>query len=70
MTNSDLRQFFEEIITVINSHSDIPIEAKRLALFSAFQLVERQANEAILLEQKEAADAKGIPENQLAELSE
>lgn len=69
MTNSNLRQFFEEIITVIDSHCEIPIEAKRLALFSAFQLVERQANEAILLEQKEAADAKGIPENQLAELS-
>ena len=69
MTNSDLRQLFEEIITVIDSHSDIPIEAKRLALFTVFQLVERQANETILMEQKEAADAKGIPENQLAELS-
>lgn len=68
MTNTELRQFFEEIINVVNSHVDIPIEAKRLALFSALQLVERQANEIILLE-KEAMDAESIPEDKLAELS-
>ena len=68
MTNIELRHFFEELINVIQSHCDIPIEAKRLAVFSALQLVERQANETILLE-KEAMDAKSIPEDKLAELS-
>ena len=47
MDNRELRAFFEEIFNLVNSFENIPIEAKRLALFSAFQIVERQANEAI-----------------------
>ncbi len=62
MTNTELRAFFEEIIRVVNKHTEIPIEAKRLVLFSSLQLVEREANEAILLEQKEEPCKKSIPE--------
>ena len=77
MNNSELRAFFEEIFNLVNSFETIPIEAKRLALFSAFQLVERQANEAIEMErrenlkklQKEEDDAKSIFEDKLGELS-
>ena len=77
MDNRELRAFFEEIFNLVNSFEDIPIEAKRLALFSAFQIVERQANEAIEMEQreilkklqKEEDDAKSIFEDKLGELS-
>ena len=62
MTNSEMRQFFEDLISVINAHDNVPIEAKRLALFSALQLVERQANEAIDMEQKEEQCKNPIPE--------
>lgn len=68
--NAEIREFFEKLIAVINENNNVPIEAKRLALYSAFQLVERQANEVIEIELKEAADAKGILQDQLAELSE
>ncbi len=62
MTNSEIRGFFEEIIGVVNAHTEIPIEAKRLVLFSTLQLVEREANEAILLEQKEEPCKKSTTE--------
>ena len=68
--NAEIREFFEKLIAVINENNNVPIEAKRLALYSAFQLEERQANEVIEIELKEAADAKGILQDQLAELSE
>lgn len=62
MTNCELRAFFEEIVGVVNAHTEIPIEAKRLVLFSTLQLVEREANEAILLEQKEEPCKKSTTE--------
>ena len=78
MDNREVRAFFEEIINLVNSFEDIPIEVKRLALFSAFQIVERQANEVIQMEQREALekikqkeeeDAEIIFEDKLGELS-
>lgn len=78
MDNREVRAFFEEIINLVNSFEDIPIEVKRLALFSAFQIVERQANEVIQMEQREALekikqkeeeDAENIFEDKLGELS-
>ena len=78
MDNREVRAFFEEIINLVNSFEDIPIEVKRLALFSAFQIVERQANEVIQMEQrdalekikqKEEEDAEIIFEDKLGELS-
>lgn len=72
MQNSDLRHFFEDIIALVNNYANVPIEAKRLALFAALQIVEREANETIMLERdfKEAKDAESIPEDKLGELSE
>lgn len=78
MDNREVRAFFEEIINLVNSFEDIPIEVKRLALFSAFQIVERQANEVIQMEQrdalekikqKEEEDAENVFEDKLGELS-
>ena len=62
MTNSEMRQFFEDLISVSNAHDNVPIECKRLAIFSTLQLVERQANEAIAMEQKEEQCKNPIPE--------
>lgn len=66
--NKKIRAFFEQIIALVNAFDDVPIEAKRMALFIALQLVERQSNEAIELEQEEN-NAESIPEDKLAELS-
>lgn len=66
--NRKIRAFFEKIIALVNAFDDVPIEAKRMALFIALQLVERQSNEAIELEQ-EGENAESIPEDKLAELS-
>lgn len=66
--NRKIRAFFEKIIALVNAFDDVPIEAKRMALFIALQLVERQSNEAIELEQEEK-NAESIPEDKLAELS-
>ena len=66
--NKKIRAFFEQIIALVNAFYHVPIEAKRMALFIALQLVERQSNEAIELEQEEN-NAESIPEDKLAELS-
>lgn len=66
--NKKIRAFFEQIIALVNAFDDVPIEAKRMALFITLQLVERQSNEAIELEQEEN-NAESIPEDKLAELS-
>lgn len=67
--NKRIRDFFEKLIALINEDLDLPIEAKRLVLYIALELVEKQANEAIEIESKEDADAKGIQQDKLAELS-
>lgn len=67
--NNKIRQFFEKLIALINEDLDVPIEAKRLVLYIALQLVEKQANEAIDIESKEDDNAKGIQQDKLAELS-
>lgn len=67
--NKKIRDFFEKLIALINEDLDLPIEAKRLVLYIALELVEKQANEAIEIESKEDADAKGIQQDKLAELS-
>lgn len=78
MDNRELRAFFEEILNVINYHENIPIEAKRLVLFCIFQIVERQANDAIAIEQREAliraekkeeGDAENLFKDKLEKLS-
>lgn len=67
--NNKIREFFEKLIALINEDLDVPIEAKRLVLYIALQLVEKQANEAIDIESKEDDNAKGIQQDKLAELS-
>ena len=67
--NKRIRDFFEKLIALVNEDLDLPIEAKRLVLYIALELVEKQANEAIEIESKEDADAKGIQQDKLAELS-
>lgn len=78
MDNRELRSFFEEILNLINCFENIPIEAKRLVLFTVFQIVERQANEAIAIEQREAliraekkeeGDAENLYKDKLEKLS-
>lgn len=70
----ELRQLQDELIELVNGHEALPWEAKRLVVDSVLNLVEKKADEEIrkqitMYENKEDANAKGIPENQLAELS-
>lgn len=66
--NTRIREFFERLILLINEFSDVPIEAKRLALYVTFDIVEKQSNEAIEIE-KEESNAESIPEDKLEKLS-
>ena len=70
----ELRQLQDGLIDLINSYEALPWEAKRLVVDSVLNLVEKKADEEIrkqivMYEHKEDANAKGIPENQLGELS-
>lgn len=42
-----IREFFDQIISLVNLYDDIPLEARRLALESAMYNVEHAANKAI-----------------------
>ena len=52
-----IREFLDQIIFVVNTYDDIPLEARRLALESAMYNCERAANKAIQ-EQNEEKIAK------------
>lgn len=69
-----IREFFDQIISLVNLYDDIPLEARRLALESAMYNTERAANKAIK-EQNEKLlleannNAEDLFENKLGELS-
>ena len=68
-----IREFFDQIISLVNLYDDIPLEARRLALESAMYNTERAANKAIK-EQNEKMlleannNAEDLSSNQLGEL--
>ena len=70
-----IREFFDQIISLVNQYDDIPLEARRLALESAMYNTERAANKAIK-EQNEKMlleannNAEDLSSNKLGELPE
>ena len=50
-----IRGFLDDIINLVNSYDDIPLEARRLALESAMYNCERAANKAIQAQSMEQA---------------
>lgn len=66
--NKKIRDFFENLISLVNEDAEIPIEMKRLMLFIVLQMVEKKADEAVLTE--EIGNAESISEDKLGELSE
>lgn len=70
-----IREFFDQIIILVNLYDDIPLEARRLALESAMYNTERAANKAIK-EQNEKMlleannNAEDLSSNKLGELPE
>lgn len=48
--NFRTRLFLDEIIAVTNEFNDLPFEVRRLVLESAMHIVERKADEAIVIE--------------------
>lgn len=50
-----IRGFLDDIISLVNSYDDIPLEARRLALESAMYNCERAANKAIQAQSMEQA---------------
>ena len=68
-----IREFFDQIISLVNLYDDIPLEARRLALESAMYNTERAANKAIK-EQNEKMlleannNAEDLSSNKLGEL--
>ena len=50
-----IRSFLDDIISLVNSYDDIPLEARRLALESAMYNCERAANKAIQAQSMEQA---------------
>lgn len=68
--NVKIRRFQDSLVDLVNSYEDIPIEARLVILELITSNVQRLADNTIIEElSKEAANAEGIPENQLAELS-
>ncbi len=68
--NVKIRRFQDSLVDLVNSYEDIPIEARLVVLELITSNVQRLADNTIIEElSKEAANAEGIPENQLAELS-
>lgn len=53
-----IRQFLDEVIALVNTYDDIPLEARRLALESAMYNCERASNKAI--QQQSEAEAQRI----------
>lgn len=63
--DSKIRQFLNEAIALVNSHQDIPLEAKRLALESVVYICEKEVNKLIDI-QNEQESARMLEEmNQL-----
>ena len=52
--NFRLRLFQDNIIDVVNQFDDLPFEGRRLVLESVMHLVEKKADEAILIEREES----------------
>ena len=58
MTNAKVRKLEDKIIFALNDESEVPMEVKRLILRDVLRMVEDQANAEILVESKEAENAK------------
>ena len=69
--NYEIRKFQDDLVDLINA-TDIPVEAKLIVLELITANVQKVADNAIIAEMsdKEAQDAKSIPEDKLGELSE
>lgn len=62
-----IRQFLDEVIALVNTYDDIPLEARRLALESAMYNCERASNKAI--QQQSEAEAQRLTA-ELAQMSD
>ena len=62
-----IRQFLDDIIALVNTYDDIPLEARRLALESAMYNCERASNKAI--QQQSEAEAQRLSA-ELAQMSD
>ena len=71
LMNYEIRKFQDDLVDLINA-TDIPVEAKLIVLELITANVQKVADNAIIAEMsdKEAQDAKSIPEDKLGELSE
>lgn len=58
MTNAKVRKLEDKIIFALNDEPEVPMEVKRLILRDVLRMVEDQANAEILVETKEAENAK------------
>ena len=67
--NFRLRLFQDNIIDIVNQFNDLPFEGRRLVLESVMHLIEKKADEAIVIEREEE-NAKNIFEDKLGELPE
>lgn len=62
-----IRQFLDEVIALVNTYDDIPLEARRLALESVMYNCERASNKAI--QQQSEAEAQKLTA-ELAQMSD
>ena len=53
MNNTRIRQFREQLMELVNQYSDVPMEARYMALLLVFNKVTELSNEVILEEMKE-----------------
>lgn len=61
MMNYELRLLQDELIGLINSHDNLPWEARRLVVEAVLCLIEKKADEAITREiSEEGENAKNI----------
>lgn len=69
-----IREFLDQLISLVNMYGDIPLEARRLALESVMYNTEKAANKAIkqqselALSMEDGSHAEDIQPNQLGEL--
>ena len=70
--NCKIRKFQDDLVDLINNNDDIPWETRLVVLELVTSNVQKIADNSIIEELSKnggAEDAKGIPENKLAELS-
>ena len=52
--NKKIRELEDQLIALLNSAADVPIEAKRLILKDVTDMVTKKADEVIMAEMREA----------------